>query len=190
VSANLIQAFVVLPILLKVKGISPLKLFKQMSSALSVAFFSKSSSASLPMAMTCAKEKAGLSEKVTNFSFPLCTTINMNACAAFILITVLFVSMVNGVQYTLPEMILWVLMATIGAAGNAGVPMGCYFIASAFLAAMNVPLNILGAILPLYTLLDMLETAINVWSDSCVTSIVDQETKGEVEEALCRAPLA
>lgn len=75
------------------------------------------------------------------------------------------------------EMVLWIFIATIAALGNAGVPMGCYFLASAFLAAMNVPLNILGIILPFYSLIDMLETAINVWSDSCVATIVYKETE-------------
>src|SRR5262249_37762809 len=148
----LIQAFVVLPGFLRANGLSSIRLAKQMLPALSVAFFSKSSSAALPMAMRCAEENAGISRKVASFSLPLCTTINMNACAAFILITVLFVSMSHGAVYSGMEMALWVLIATIAAIGNAGVPMGCYFMASAFLAAMNMPLNILGIILPFYTL--------------------------------------
>jgi len=72
-------------------------------------------------------------------------------------------------------MFLWIFIATIAAVGNAGVPMGCYFLASAFLAAMNVPLNILGVILPFYAMIDMLESAINVWSDSCVAAVVNKE---------------
>lgn len=175
VAANLIQGFVVLPILLKLKKISPIKTAKGMFPALSVAFFTKSSNAALPMAMKCAEERVGISRRVASFSLPLCTTINMNGCAAFILITVLFVSMSNGVTFTPLEMILWVFLATIAAVGNAGVPMGCYFLSSAFLASMNVPLNILGIILPFYTIIDMIETALNVWSDSCVATIVDQE---------------
>jgi Na+/H+-dicarboxylate symporter len=99
----------------------------------------------------------------------------MNACAGFILTTVLFVSMMNGISFSLPEMIGWIFLATLAAVGNAGVPMGCYFLASAFLISLNVPLHIMGVILPFYTLLDMLETAINVWSDSCVATIVDKE---------------
>ena len=174
-AANLIQGFIILPILLKLKKISPLRIAKGMLPALSVAFFTKSSNAALPMAMKCAEERVGVSRRVASFSLPLCTTINMNGCAAFILITVLFVSMSNGMTYTPIEMILWVFLATIAAVGNAGVPMGCYFLSSAFLAAMNVPLNILGIILPFYTLIDMVETALNVWSDSCVTTIVDHE---------------
>lgn len=180
VAANLVQAFVVLPLLLKFKGISPLKLAKAMLEALSIAFFTKSSSATLPMAVRCAEERAGISRKVAGFSLPLCTSINMNGCAAFILSTVLFVSMSNGLTFSLPEMIGWIFIATIAALGNAGVPMGCYFLSSAFLAAMGVPLNILGVILPFYTLIDMLETAINVWSDASVTAIVDKEFAHEI----------
>ena len=182
-AANLIQAVIILPIFLKSKKLSPVKTFQGMLPALSVAFFSKSSSAALPMAMKCAEERLGVSRKVSSFSLPLCTTINMNACAAFILTTVLFVSMSNGLTYSPFELVLWIFIATIAAVGNAGVPMGCYFIASAFLAAMGVPLNILGVILPFYALIDMLESAINVWSDSCVTTIVQQELIEEAEVA-------
>lgn len=177
--ANLFQALVVLPTLLKAKKISPLKTAAGMMPALSLAFFSKSSSAALPMAMKCAEERVKVSRKVASFSLPLCTTINMNACAAFILTTVLFVSMSHGVTYTPFELVFWIFVATIAAVGNAGVPMGCYFISSAFLAAMNVPLNILGVILPFYAMIDMLESAINVWSDSCVTTIVQKEINDE-----------
>lgn len=176
IAANLIQGLIVLPILLKIKGVPPVKLFKAMLPALSLAFFTKSSSAALPLAMKCAQERGQVSSKVANFTFPLCTTINMNACAAFILITVLFVSMSNGMVFSPIELVLWIFIATIAAIGNAGVPMGCYFLTSAFLVSMNVPLNILGIILPFYSLIDMLESAINVWSDSCVAAVVNQET--------------
>lgn len=192
-AANVIQAAIVLPIFLKWKGISPLHLFKSMWEALNVAFWAKSSAAALPMAVKCAEEKAGVSRKVAGFSLPLCTTINMNACAAFILTTVLFVAMSNGMTFSYVEMVGWIFIATIAAVGNAGVPMGCFFLSSAFLASMNVPLNILGLILPVYSLIDMLESAINVWSDSCVTAVVDQEvrekeTAKEKEADLILAP--
>lgn len=177
--SNLIQAIVILPILLKSKEISPLKLFRSMFPALSVAFFTKSSSAALPTAIKCAQDRGGISNKVASFALPLCTTINMNACAAFILTTVLFVSMSQGMQYSGLEMILWIFISTVAAVGNAGVPMGCYFLASAFLAAMDVPLNILGVILPFYAMIDMLESAINVWSDACVTAVVNKEVVDE-----------
>ncbi|MBA3957694.1 MAG: dicarboxylate/amino acid:cation symporter [Parachlamydiaceae bacterium] len=188
VLANLIQALVVLPIFVKAKGLSPIRLAKGMFPALSLAFFSKSSSATLPLAMRCAEERLGISKKLAGFTFPLCTTINMNGCAAFIYITVLFVSMSNGMTFSLPEMVMWIFVATVAAVGNAGVPMGCFFLSGAFLAAMNVPLNLLGIILPFYALIDMLETVVNVWSDSCVVAVVDREVQLEQQaEQVCLA---
>lgn len=174
VLANLVQGTVVLPTFLKFFKVSPVRLFKAMFPAITMAFFTKSSVATLPLALKCAQENAGISSKVAKFTFPLCTTINMNACAAFILVTVLFVMGSYGHSITPLEMFIWIGIATIAAVGNAGVPMGCYFLTSSLLVAMDYPLTIMGIILPFYALIDMLETALNIWSDSCVAAAVDK----------------
>ncbi len=176
IAANIIQASVTLPLMLKKNGIPPLQAFKTMLPALSLAFFSKSSAAAMPLAMQCS-HRCGVSNKVSQFSFPLCTSINMNACAAFILITVLFVAENYGVHFTFLERILWIAMASVAAIGNAGVPMGCFFLSCALLTAMGVPITMMGVILPFYALLDMLESAINIWSDACVTLIVNKKAE-------------
>ena len=41
----------------------------------------------------------------------------------------------------------------------------------------GAPVAILGIILPIYTIIDMVETAENVWSDSCVSAMVDKDLK-------------
>lgn len=174
--ANVVQGVVVLPTLLWMKGISPINYFRKVSDALTLAFLAKSSNTALPVSLSCAK-KAGVSSRVASFTLPLCSTINMNGCAAFMLITVLFVAMSHGVYFSMFDMIAWIFIVTIAAVGNAGIPMGCYFLASAFLASMDVPLYLLGAILPLYTFFDMVETALNVWSDLVVAAVVDKELK-------------
>lgn len=175
VGANLVQGIVVLPIILKIKGISPLKTLKMAYPALLTAFFSKSSSAALPLTIQCSIEKGKMSKKVANFSLPLCSVINMNGCAAFILITVLFVSAQAGLHFSFPMMLFWIVLSTLAAIGNASVPMGCYFLSSAFLVSMGVPIGVMGLILPIYAFIDMIETALNVWSDISVTSIVNKE---------------
>jgi Na+/H+-dicarboxylate symporter len=176
IAANLIQACVTLPLMLKKNGIPPMQAFKTMFPALSLAFFSKSSAAAMPLAMQCS-HRCGVSTKISQFSFPLCTSINMNACAAFILITVLFVAENYGVHFSAFERILWIFMASIAAIGNAGVPMGCFFLSCALLTAMGVPITMMGVILPFYALLDMLESAINIWSDACVTLVVNKKVE-------------
>ena len=180
VSATTIQAVIVLPLFLRYHGVSTKALLRAMAPALSVAFFTKSSTATVPTAVRCAQEDADISSEVANFTFPLCTTINMNGCAAFILTTVLFVSMMNGVTFSIWDMVLWVFISTLAAVGNAGVPMGCYFLSSAFLASMNVPMSIMGVILPFYSFLDAYETSVNVWSDACVAAVVDKQVRSEL----------
>jgi Na+/H+-dicarboxylate symporter len=177
--SNLLQGLIILPLFLKIKGISPWKVFRGSGKALLLAFFSKSSNATLPVTLKCAENELGINPKVAHFSLPLCTVINMNGCAAFILTTVLFVSEMNGVVFSPMDLFLWVILATIAAIGNAGVPMGCFFLSSAFLIAMNVPIELMGIILPFYALLDMVETALNVWSDLAVTQVIDRDLKHE-----------
>ncbi len=179
VLANIVQGFIVLPLFLKRKGLSPIKVGKAMLPALSMAFFSKSSSATLPFTIQAAEDNLKIDKNTASFSFPLCSVINMNGCAAFILITVLFVNISSGVAMSIFDMLPWIIISSLMAIGNAGVPMGCYFLTSAALVGMNTPLTLLGMILPLYAFFDMVETALNVWSDSCITTIVDKEIKEE-----------
>ena len=64
------------------------------------------------------------------------------------------------------------------AIGNAGVPMGCYFLTLSLMTGQGAPVGIMGIILPIYTIIDMVETAENVWSDSCVAAMTDKDLKG------------
>lgn len=179
IGANLIQGFIVLPLLLKAKGIAPFASLKKFFPALTVAFFSKSSVATMPIAIRTSEESLNVRSDVSRFVFPICTTINMNGCAAFILATGLFVSESHGIHFSFIEMVGWIFIASIAAVGNAGVPMGCFFLATALLASMNVPVEMMGLILPFYSIIDMIETALNVWSDASVAMIVNKESPQE-----------
>lgn len=143
--------------------------------AVLMALFTKSSAATLPVTMQTAEEKLRVKESVSRFVLPICTTINMNGCAAFILVTSLFLMQNGGMELSWPTMIMWLFISVISAVGNAGVPMGCYFLTLSLMYGMNVPIGIMGIILPVYTIIDMIETAENVWSDSCVCAMVDKD---------------
>lgn len=181
VLANLIQGFVILPLWLKSQGIRPFAAFKGMLPALSVAFFSKSSVGTLPVTIETAEKNLHVKPEVSRFVLPLCTSLNMNGCAAFIFATVIYLMQNHGIEISLAMMGLWIVIATIAAIGNAGVPMGCFFLSASLLASMNVPITLMGIILPFYSLIDMLETALNVWSDSCVAKVVDEKANQDSE---------
>ncbi|MCX7091188.1 MAG: dicarboxylate/amino acid:cation symporter [Legionellales bacterium] len=177
VLANVIQGLVILPLWLKWKGIAPFTMMKRMMPALSLAFFSKSSIGTLPVTMSTAESKLGIRPEISRFVLPLCTSLNMNGCAAFIFTTVVYLLQNHGVHMSLTTMAMWVMIATISAIGNAGVPMGCFFLSMSLLASMSVPITLMGLILPFYSVIDMIETALNVWSDACVVKVVDESVK-------------
>ena len=179
-SGNVLQFFVVLPLFLLARRINPLKVFKAMSPAVMMALFTKSSAATLPVTLSSAENRLGVNPKVSRFVLPICTTINMNGCAAFILVSSFFVMQNGGFSLGIGTMLLWVLVSVIAAVGNAGVPMGCFFLTVSLMTGIGAPVEVMGLILPIYTILDMLETAENVWSDSCVCAMTDKDLRSEL----------
>ena len=177
---NMIQFFIVLPLFLLVRGLNPLYVFRQMSPAVAVALFTKSSAGTLPVTLASAENNLKVNTKVSRFVLPICTTINMNGCAAFILTTSLFVMQNAGIELTMGTMITWLFVAVLASVGNAGVPMGCYFLTLSLMSSLGVPLGIMGIILPIFTVIDMIETAENVWSDSCVCAMTDHDLQGKI----------
>ncbi len=177
-TANFVQMLLILPLLLLARGLNPIKVAKAMLPALTLAFFSKSSAATLPVTLQSAENNLKVQPKVARFVLPICTTINMNGCAAFILVTVIYLMQNAGLEITLTTVIAWILISTLAAVGNAGVPMGCFFLSASLLASMNVPIGLMGVILPFYAVIDMIETTLNVWSDSCVAAMVDHDLGG------------
>jgi Na+/H+-dicarboxylate symporter len=179
VLANILQGFIILPLWLGWNGVSPLQSFKGMLPALSVAFFSKSSAGTLPVTLESAEKRLNVHPDISRFVLPLCTSINMNGCAAFIFATVIYLMENHGIQISFMTMIVWIFISTLAAIGNAGVPMGCFFLSASLLSSMGVPIHLLGIILPFYGVIDMIETSLNVWSDSCVAIVLDKKLREE-----------
>ena len=172
---NVIQFFVVLPLFLIARGLNPIHVLGKMMPAVLMALFTKSSAATLPVTMESAENRLGVRKDIARFVLPICTTINMNGCAAFILVTSLFVMQNGGTTLTFGTILLWLIISVISAVGNAGVPMGCFFLTLSLMSGIGAPVAILGIILPIYTIIDMVETAENVWSDSCVCAMTNHD---------------
>ncbi|MBR2720396.1 MAG: cation:dicarboxylase symporter family transporter, partial [Lentisphaeria bacterium] len=176
---NFLQFLVILPLFLLMRKINPLKVFKAMLPAVLMAFFTKSSMATLPVTVASAENNLKAKPEVARFVLPICCTVNMNGCAAFIMVTSLFLLQNGGVELTFSTILIWLLISVVSAVGNAGVPMGCYFLTLSLMAGTGAPLGIMGIILPVYAIIDTVETGVNVWSDSCVCAMVDKTIKAE-----------
>ncbi|HUU28596.1 MAG TPA: dicarboxylate/amino acid:cation symporter [archaeon] len=180
----LFHACVTLPILLRlVGGISPVKYLKAMGPALLTAFSSASSSATLPLTMECAEERAGISNRTSSFVLPLGATVNMDGTALYECVAVIFIAQYyfshgQGFELSFAQQAMVVLTALLASIGAAGIPMAGLVMMSIVLKAVGLPLEGVGLILAVDQILDMGRTTINVWSDCCGTAII-AATEGE-----------
>ncbi len=172
-AALFIHAFITLPLLLRALGrISPSRYVKAMSPALLTAFSTSSSSATLPLTMECAENRAGISNKTTSFVLPLGATINMDGTALYECVAVIFIAQAYGIDLTFPQQAMVAITALLASIGAAGIPMAGLVMMSIVLKAVGLPLEGIGLILAVDRLLDMCRTTVNVWSDSCGTAII------------------
>lgn len=183
VAALLIHTLVLMPIVLKVfAGRSPVRHFKDMQNSLLMAFSTASSSATIPVTMRCLHENSGVSDRVTSFVIPLGATVNMNGTALYECVVVIFAAQVLGVDLTLAQQFMVVLLALVSSIGVAGIP------AASLVAIIIIMQNAgfsedmikasLGLILTIDRPLDMARTTVNVFSDT-VGAVVIARSEGE-----------
>ncbi|MCP4599619.1 MAG: dicarboxylate/amino acid:cation symporter [Proteobacteria bacterium] len=162
----LFQAFVVLPLLLRFfGGVRPFKLFREVAPALLTAFSTSSSSATLPVTIDRTTRKAGVPEQIANFVLPLGATVNMDGTALYEAVAALFIAQAYGMDLSLTEQTMVLVMAVLAAVGTAGIPSASLVMIAVVLGAIGLPLEGIGLILALDRLLDMCRTAVNVWGD-------------------------
>ena len=160
------QAVVVLPLLLKfLGGVSPYRLFKDVAPALLTAFSTCSSSATLPVTIDRTTNRAGVDRQVANFVLPLGATVNMDGTALYEAVAALFIAQAYGMDLSLTEQTMVLIMAVLAAVGTAGIPSASLVMIAVVLGAIGLPLEGIGLILVLDRLLDMGRTTVNVWGD-------------------------
>ena len=176
VVTHTLHAFGVIPALLRFKGFSFLETLRGGLPALMVAAVSKSSSMAVPTTLQTVVEKLGVRPAVARFTIPVCSTLNINGCAAFIFVTTMFMLELFKGQVTFVQFGLIGVLSVFITLGAASVPMGCFFLTTSVLSAMDVPAYMMGTLLPFFSVFDMLDTSVNVWSDVAITRIINKET--------------
>ncbi|NIM20330.1 MAG: cation:dicarboxylase symporter family transporter [Candidatus Latescibacteria bacterium] len=168
-----VHAFVTLPLLLALVGrTSPRKYVSYVSPALTTAFSTASSSATLPLTLDCVSKRAGLSAKVSSFVLPLGATINMDGTALYESVAAVFIAQVYGIDLTFSQQLLVFFTATLAAIGAAGIPSAGLVTMAIVLKAVGLPLEGIGMILAVDRILDMCRTTVNVWGDTVGCAVV------------------
>ncbi len=146
-------------------GLSPLVFFNRIKSALITAFSTSSSSATLPTAMAVAEEQLGVPKRIAGFVLPIGSTMCMNGTAIFEGITVIFLAEIFGIDLTLPQMVVVMVLSVLTAVGAAGVPGGSIPLLVGILTMFGVPGEAIAIVLGVDRILDMSRTTVNVCSD-------------------------
>ncbi len=179
--ALLIHALLVLPLILHFIGKQSIPQYaRNLSTALTTAFSTSSSSATLPLTMEAVIEEHGISSRTARFVLPLGATVNMNGTAMYEAVAAMFIAQSYGIELSFAQMVIVVLTATLAGVGAAGIPEAGLVTMVIVLKAVGLPLEGVALILVIDWFLDRCRTTVNVWGDAVGAAVIDKlETKGK-----------
>jgi len=182
VGAMALHMFVVYPIVVMLfAGKNPLAFFAQVRDPMVVAFSTASSNATLPISLRAAETELNLPRKISRFVLTVGATANQNGTALFEGVTVLFLAQFFGVDLTLQQQIVVMLVCILGGIGTAGVPAGSLPVVAMILAMVGVPAEGIGLILGVDRFLDMCRTTLNVTGDLVIATVVSRGENDPVD---------
>ena len=180
----MVHAFVVYPALLKLlSGLNPVTFLRKMRDPLAFAFSTASSGATIPVTLRTVVERLGAGNRVASFTIPLGATINMDGTAIMQGIAVGFIAQYYGIELTVAQYGLVVVMVILASVGTAGVPGVGLVMLAGVLSQVGLPVEGIALILGVDRLLDMTRTAVNVCGDAVVTCIV-AKSEGEFDRTV------
>lgn len=163
--------------------------FKGVADAQGVAFSTASSSATLPMTISCAEKNLGVDKSVAGSVLPLGATINMDGTAIYLGLIALFAAQALGIDVTATQYVMVAMTATLVSIGAAGIPSAGLLLAATVLGVIDVnqsdAILIIAFIFPFDRLLDMMRTVTNVTGDIAVACTV-AKWEGELDEKVFR----
>jgi len=167
---------VYLPIIKFYGNINILKFFSGLKDALIFSFSTSSSSATIPITLSCLKKNFALKDNVASFTVPLGATINMDGTAIMQGIATVFIANLYGIDLILSDYVSIILTATLASVGTAGVPGVGIIMLGMVLGQVGLPLEGIAIVMGVDRFLDMLRTSLNISGDAMVSIVVN---KGE-----------
>lgn len=176
----IVMGGIVLPIMVGLMAkVSPIKHLKQIYSALMVAFSTSSSYSALPLIISDAKEKMGVSNNIASFTVPLGITFNKIGTIVYECVAVIFVAQAVGMDLTAAQQVSLIGASIVTVLGAPSVPMAGVITLAVLLAALGLPTVYIGMFMAIDILCDMPKTLLNAYSVSC-SAIIVARSEGEI----------
>ena len=158
--------------------INPVVFIKKFIPAISVAFSTSSSGATIPVNLEILREKFGGSKSTSSFTIPLGASINMDGTSIMQGVAVVFIATAYGIQLSMGDYMMVILTATLASIGTAGVPGAGPIMLSMVLTQVGLPIEGIALIMGVDRIIDMNRTAVNITGDAVCTLII-AKTEGE-----------
>jgi len=185
-----IQALVIYPTMIVLLArLNPRVFLYKMRAAMMFAFSTASSSATIPVTLDSVVHRIGVNNKIASFTIPLGATINMDGTAIMQGIATGFIAQFYGIDLTITQYLMVVLMVIMASIGAAGIPSVGLVLLAGVLAQVGLPEEGIALILGVDRLLDMTRTAVNITGDASVTSIV-AKSEGQLDMDVFNDPKA
>ena len=170
-----IHGLIILPLILLWLGRRKvLSYMKNMLPALTTAFSTASSSATLPLSIECAIENNRVPAPIVDFVLPLCATVNLDGTALYEAVAAVFIAQIYGIELSIGQEILILLTATLAAIGAAGIPQAGLVTLIIVLKTLDLPVEGISLILAIDWFVDRCRTTVNVWGDAVGAAVLEK----------------
>ena len=162
--------------------LNPVRFFRGIAPAAVTAFTTQSSVGTIPVTVSSLTKNLGVDEDVASFTAGLGANLGMPGCAGmWPTLVALFALNATGTAFTPGQYVLLVLLTLVVSVGTVGVPGTATITATALLAALGLPVEMIALVAPISSIVDMGRTATNVVG-AAEASLLVARTEGLVDE--------
>ena len=175
---TLFHGIVILPTIAWLFGrVSPWRFWQGSRPALLTAFATSSSSATIPVTMTCLERDFKVSPQITGFVVPMGAQLNMDGTALYEAAAALFVANLVGMDLNLGQQLIVCFTAMLASIGAPSIPSAGMVTMVMVLQSVGLPAEAIAILLPIDRILDTVRTAVNVEGDIVASLVVSQQTR-------------
>ena len=163
---ELFQTFIVVSLCVWLIGrVNPVHFYRRSLDYMLVAFSTRSSAATLPVALQVAEQKLGVRPQIAGFSLPLGAVMNQDGTVVWQGIAALFIAQFYGISVPLEMQLTILIMTILVGLGTSGIPSGGLILLAMILGSVGLPVEGIALIIGVDAIPDMFRTALNVVDD-------------------------